>query len=447
MTEKAEFFYQAMRFTPILGVLDLLLILHFCTSWYRSAKKTGWKVDIWYLTLFLGAFQSILLLYPFNASIYNYKFTHGLIDNIMPFVDQAFLISVLGYICIWAGRFTYDFTKGKFPLIAIFQCAQPFHRMIEKNIKSKKAFLFLILGTVFLGLIILGIQFGHGEFFNGRRFFLSSPKFRPLFNATISIIPIAFCFASYRFVQYKEKSGIAILFILSLLSLFSGVRSIFVGGMVWLFLLKAFYQEGRVSLKKIAFIFFLFFFIAVTLTNIREGNYDVKQAFVSFFINFFYGNNFSDTRDFAWILSCWDEEYLYGKSYLAGLISFIPRSWSSFRETWSISMYTNSLTGFSSDIMPGLRPGLFGESYLNFGLFGVALFGWVFGFALRYADVKIKMFISASKDLIKGYSHGLVFSLISCLAVTAAVWGFYIFILINLAMVLFREKTPLYCKT
>jgi hypothetical protein len=123
------------------------------------------------------------------------------------------------------------------------------------------------------------------------------------------------------------------------------------------------------------------------------------------------------------------------------MISFIPRSLSSFRENWSISMYTNALTGFSSTTMPGLRPGLFGESYLNFGLPGVILFGWIFGFALRYTDVKIKEYVSHFKDLIKGYSHIIVFQFLSCLAVSASLWAFYIFILVNIALVPFRERT------
>ncbi len=440
MNDKIELCYQALCFTPILGVIDLLLIIHFCVSWYRSARKTGWKIDFWYWTLFLGAFQSILLLYPFNASIYNARATSGLIDRIAVFVDQAFLISILGYVCIWAGRFTYDFSHGKFPLIALFQLTRPLSQMVEKNVKDRRAFVLMTYATLFFGLMILAIQFTNGEFFNGRRFFLASSEFRPLFNATISLFPIAFIFISLRFVQYKEKSVLKLLLILSIISLFFGVRSIFISGLLCLFMLRAFYREGKIGLKRTALIFLLFFTIAVGLANLREGNFNPLAVFGSFFFSFFYGNNFSDTRDFAWILSYWDGEYLYGKSYIAALLSFIPRSLISFREEWSISMYTNALAGFSSNSMPGLRPGLFGESYLNFGLPGVVFFGWVLGFALRYTDVKIKEFVSRHRDLIKGYSHIVVFNFLSCLAISAGTWGFYIFILVNLALVPLRGR-------
>jgi oligosaccharide repeat unit polymerase len=439
MYEQVEVCFRAMRFTPILGVLDLLLIFHFCVSWFLSIKKTGWKVDFWYITLFFSAFQSILILYPFNASIYNVKTTLGQIGQIAPFVDTAFLISVLGYLFVWVGRFTYDHARNRVPLAAILQLARPLSRLIEGNIKNKKGVLCLTLGAILFGVVIFGIQLINGELFNGRRFFLKTPEFRPFFNVAISLFSIAFTFSVLRFVQYRERYSMLVIIALSCLSLFSGVRSLFIGGIIWIFLFQAFLENGKVSFKKMSLLFFALFLIAVFLTNIRDGNYGFVSSIVSCFFYFFYGNNFSDTRDFAWILSCWDNEYLYGKSYIAALISFIPRSFSTFRETWGISMYTNDLTNFSSDDMPGLRPGLFGEAYFNFGLLGVILFGWIFGFCLRYADVKIKEYVRASKDLIKGYSHVIAFSLVSHLAVTAGIWTFYIFLLVNLALLPLRK--------
>lgn len=442
MTDQIELLFQTMRFTPLLGVLDLLLILHFFGSWYFASKKTGWKIDFWYLTFILGIFPSMLVLYPFSASIYNFNSTLGLIDNIAPFIDQAFLITILGYACIWLGRYTFDLTRGRFPFIALFQLGLPLCQLFEKNVKNRRAFQTLVFGTLILGIVILGVQFANGEFFNGRRFFLGSPQYRPFFNATISLFPIAILFSSLRFVQYKERSALKLLLIFSALSLFFGVRSILLGGFLCLVMLQSFQQEGRVNLKKVILAMACLFLLAVMLSHLREGNYSVAQSLGSLFFNFFYGNNLSDTRDFAWILSAWDGEYLYGKSYIAALLSFIPRSLISLREEWGISMYTNTLIGFSSDVMPGLRPGLFGESFLNFGLFGVVLFGWVFGFALRYVDVKIKEFVGISKDIIKGYSHSVMFSLISALAITAGIWTFYIFILVNFALVPFRKFLP-----
>ncbi len=442
MNEKVEFLFQTLRFTPMWGIIDLLFILHFCISWYRSAKKTGWKIDFWFLTLFISLFQSTLILYPFHASPFNYSSTKECLDNLIPFIDQAFVISLLGYCFIWIGRYTFDITRGRTPFIALAQMMHPFARIVEANIKNKKAFMLITWATAFLGLIILAIQFSHGSFFNGRGFYLKSAYLRPLFNITFSIFPIILSFIALRLIQYKEKENLIMFFFLLIISCFFGVRFIFINGLFYLFTQKIFYNEGRVSLFKLGIGCLFLLLMAVLLENLRQGAYDPLYATSKLFFNFFYGNNFSDVRDFAWILSYWDGEFLYGKSYCAALISFIPRVFSPLREEWSFSMYTNNLLNFDPEVMPGLRPGLFGEPYLNFGLFGVIFFGWIFGFYLRYTDHQIKKNITISKDLIKGYSLSITFYLLQCLIISASMWMFYVFILINLATIPFRQKNP-----
>lgn len=441
MTEHIELFQRALCFTPLYGLLDLLLIIHFCISWYRSAKRTGWKIDLWYLSLFMTVFQSICVLYFFNASVYNIPYVLQDYDKIFPFIDMAFMISAIGYLSLWAGRYLFDYSQGTFPLIAIFRIAEPFCRVVENNIKSQKAYLVLALATLFMGFLILAIQLKEGYFFNARQYFLQQPFLRPIFNMTISIIPIAFAFLALRLIQYKDKRCLKFFLMLTMITIFFGIRSLVLGGLLCLFINWIFYREGRFSVVKLALIFVFLFACAVILGNLREGD-SLVNSFGYFIISFFYGNNFSDTRDFAWILSYWDGEHLYGKTYLAAFLSFIPRVFSSLREEWSISMYTNAITGFDPEVMPGLRPGMFGESFLNFGYLGVVLFGTVFGFSLRYADFKIKTYVEQSKDIIKGYSHMLVFSLISCLSVSASLWSFYIFVLINLALIVVRGRVP-----
>lgn len=440
MIEKLEFFSDAISFTPFLGVLDLLLMLHFCAAWYRSAKKTGWKLDFWYLCLGLTFVPSLFILYPFSASPYNFPGTLGQIDKIAPFVDQAFLITAFGYFFVWMGRFCCNSPVGKIWMAPLLLLVQPLSRMVERNVKSLSAFLWLSVFSLLLGAAALAVQFSEGAFFNGRQFFLGSPVFRPFFNVVISIIPIAFTYIALRYVQYRDKKGLLVFCALALFSLFWGVRGVLLGGLLSLFTQQVFYKGGDVTFKRIISLFLLFFFIALGLAHLREGSFTIENGLELVSRGFFYGNNFSDTRDFAWILSCWDGEYLYGKTYLAAFLSFVPRELFAFRQEWAISMYTNSLVGFISEEMPGLRPGMFGESYLNFGWAGVAIFGWLYGFALRYADLRIKEAVKNGKDIIRGYSHTLLFAFISALAVSAAFWMFYLFLFLNLAMIPLRGK-------
>lgn len=438
MSERVEFFDHVFCFTPIWGFVDLLLIFHFCFSWYQSFKKTGWKIDFWYCSLFFSVFQSLLILYPFNASIYNIPATIGFYDQILPFIDKAFFISVLGYNCLWLGRYLFDMTQGRFPFSIIFQWAKPLTKMIENNIKSQQAYFVLVIGTFVLGGLILGLQFKEGHFFSGREWFLQQPMLRPLFNLTISIFPVALSIFSLRYIQFKERRCLGLIITFLLFTVFFGVRSVGLGVILFFITQKVFYREGRFSLIKLFSVCFSLLVCAIILGDLREGRFNPLDSFFETSFKVFYGNNFSDTRDFAWILALWDGEYLYGKTYIAALISFIPRFLSPLREEWGFPMYTNGLIGFDSEIMPGLRPGMFGEPFFNFSYLGVVLFGLLFGFSLRYVDLKIKESVKNSRDIIKGYSYTIIMSLISFLGLSVGMWGFYTLILLHLAMWLVR---------
>lgn len=435
--DTVDLLFGALSFTPFWGVVDCLLIFHFFFSWYRSAKKTGWKIDFWYLTLFTGIFQSTLMLYPFSASFANTINTLGQIDRIAPFVDRAFAISIVGYCSIWLGRYCFDGTRAGLLFAALAQWMEPLSCAIERNIKNRATVRLVTLLVMILGISVVMIQFKNGHYVNGREFFLKSPWLRPFFNVTISVFPIGMSFLVLRYVQFKEKSAFFLFCILLAISFFFGTRFILVNGLLFLFFQQAFHDQGKVSLIRMGMFCIFLFFCAIMLGNVRNGIYDPLSAVHSLVFSFFYGNNFSDLRDFAWILSYWDEEYLYGSSFVSALISFIPRAFSDLREEWSFSMYTNGLIGFDSEIMPGLRTGFFGEPFLNFGWVGVILFGGLFGFALRFADHKLKEAVRVSGDIIRGYSHTLVCYFVQCFAVSASMWMFYVFVVVNLVMIPF----------
>lgn len=441
MTEHVELFHRSLCFTPIWGVVDLLLILHFIISWRRSAIKTRWKMDFWYLTLFMMFFPSLFLLYPFNGSIYNNGCTMGFQYRILPYIDMAFFISVLGYISVWIGRYIFDLTRGNFPFILLFQWTRPISRIMEENVKSKVASFYILLSTIVLGTLILAIQFKEGCFFNGRAWFMKEPLLRPVFNLVVSLFPITMTFLTLRFIQFKEKKSLLFFSCLLLFTLFFGVRSLGLSSILAFLLQWIYYRQGNYSFVKLGGACGLLIFLAIAWDFLRQGEYSLTAAVISFGSKLFYGNNFSDTRDFAWILSCWDEEYLLGKSYLAAMISFIPRVFSSIREEWSISMYTNALTGFDSNVMPGLRPGVFGEAFFNFSYPGVVLFGLLLGFAMRFGDLKIKEHIIQSKDLIKGNSYLFIFFFLSCLSVSAGMWAFYVTLFVHLLVNVISRKS------
>jgi oligosaccharide repeat unit polymerase len=431
--QKSEWLQQALYFTPFWFAVDLCIIAHLMFSWISSVRKTGWKVDFWYSFLFLNFLIPVFIMYPFNGSIYNFIAVGLQFSALEPYIDQAFAITLFGYFFLWIGRYAYDFFEKK----RTFKIGERLALLIENNIQSKTALHFLLILTFLLGAAIIMLQIQEGYLFNPRRFFLENHDMRPLFNLAVSIFPLSFLFLSLRSIALGEKSSTFFFFLLLLLSIFLGIRAILIGAIVNYFLLKIYAKKGRanlflLSLSAVGALCFIFL-----LEMLREGNPLV--GFGKAIINIFYGNNFSEMRDFAWILSCWDEELALGKTYLAGFISFLPRFISSYRQEWAISLYTNSLVELNSEAHPGLRFGLFGEPYINFGYLGVILIGLFSGFLLRAADCKLKTIIETTGNLIRGYCSTLFFLIVYLLFSSVATWSIYVFLILNLLFAFSRR--------
>ena len=113
----------------------------------------------------------------------------------------------------------------------------------------------------------------------------------------------------------------------------------------------------------------------------------------------FYGNNFSDLRDFAWVYAHWDHHFWLGKTYLAALTSFVPRFASEFRDHWGLGAATALTVGFDPHVHPGVRPGAFGEGYLNFGVVGVVAVGLFVGMVMYRVDMGVKQAVMSRHPL------------------------------------------------
>ena len=147
----------------------------------------------------------------------------------------------------------------------------------------------------------------------------------------------------------------------------------------------------------------------------------------SLFFLLFYGNNFSDLRDFAWVYSAWDHTLWAGKTYLAAFLAFIPRFASHFRDTWGLGAATAASVGFDPQVHPGLRPGAFGEGFFNFGLLGVIAVGLLLGITLRWVDTEVKRALSGPRpSMMKAFAATMVLGISGSFAVSAGFSGVYV---------------------
>jgi oligosaccharide repeat unit polymerase len=267
---------------------------------------------------------------------------------------------------------------------------------------------------------------------------MATPVLRPIYNVAATILPLLIAIALLAAAE-RRKAALWVLAVLLLFpALLTGSRGVAFGGVMNYALAVLGYRALRRELptrRLIAALPFaaLILFFALYLGDVRTGQYNVLVTAASAGFELFYGNNFSDLRDFAWLLGYWDGEWLGGRTQLAGLLGFVPSVLSPFRANWAWGRVSTDIVGLSMRELEtahgGLRPGTFGELYLNFGLAGVVLGGLLLGYFTvrlyvatraaveRYSPFEAKLAILAAFTAVN-----LLFSFY----VTGAAFGVYV---------------------
>lgn len=211
------------------------------------------------------------------------------------------------------------------------------------------------------------------------------------------------------------------------------------------FLYKTYGSQNRQKVLKRSFKYMILIVIFAVIMGMLRST-DNSFTFIE---NILYGNNFSDIRDGAMVLFAFENNYqdgyLYGKSYLSALISFIPSSISSFRYDWDWGRFsTLVLLGWEGH--PGLRGGWAMESYLNFGVLGIVLSAITAAYLYSSLEKYFynEMFIYNSKinekSILLLYVLILLARRIFCSAGFFGIYVYLSFILVNILIVFICRK-------
>jgi hypothetical protein len=112
-------------------------------------------------------------------------------------------------------------------------------------------------------------------------------------------------------------------------------------------------------------------------------------------------------------------------------MAFVPRFLSEFRDTWSIGVVTAATAGFDPQEHPGLRPGVFGEGFFNFGPLGVVAVGLMLGIVARRVDTDIKRALASPQpSMMRAYASTTLTGFVAWLALSVGFSGLYTFALI-----------------
>jgi len=271
---------------------------------------------------------------------------------------------------------------------------------------------------------ILSVYFRKDGFgFDLRLYTFEHPSLRPVavIISNYSMIIGGHCFA--RYLATKERSQLISTLLLCAELFFFGSRTDVVMVFFMATICYLVSRREKVSLPKLLGAGVLLILVFTLAEGLREGYYDntsVGEASALLLFKVFYGNTFSDLRDFALVISGWNGHFWLGRTYLAGLMGFVPRALSSFRDTWSLGAVTTTMVGLNPETHPGLRPGYFGESYLNFGYTGVLLMGLFIGAIVRKVDMQVKRALQGPRpSLMRAFSYTVLLTLMTDIALSA----------------------------
>jgi oligosaccharide repeat unit polymerase len=412
----------------ILYLVDSLLIVLFVLSYYRRCYRKGYRIDFWYSSLFLTCILPNMVMLPFAKSDLNILVLGSSLSSVVSVLPIVFLITLVGYFAILIGGALWRFQLGLRLRDDVTRLLNIVPRCSMMLMSSRQILVFQSLLCLASQCAILALYFSSaGIAFDLRSYTFENPTLRPvaLVISNSSIIIASHCLA--RYVDTKERILLLCTLSLTFGLVFFGARgslvSIYLSVLICYFVML----RTRVSLLRIVALMTAALIFIFYLGNVRAGDYSPTGFLASFVGLVFYGNNFSDLRDFAWVYSAWDHVFWAGKTYLAAILSFVPRFASEFRDTWAMGVKTASTVGFDPQVHPGLRPGVFGEGFFNFGLAGVVAVGLMMGVVLRRVDIDVKQsFASTQPSMRNAFASTMLLTVSGAMVVSASFSSLYI---------------------
>jgi hypothetical protein len=357
----------------LLYVVDIIVIL----AGFRFIARRTFIYSIPIYRFAFMAFSSVLL-YPSDRSEINILSTGEFFyRQYMKAIDPAFVLTSIGLGIFLATVVLGSRFKAEVSMGFIGRSVRTF--IFSDNL----AYLLIVIElTLLLVMIAAGVKL-----FSARSSGFIDPKIRPVI--LVSTYMGTFClsiFFARLFYSLSLKNIVFILFS-GLFTLTLGSRGALLGPLLFYIIYNSWWHKERNVVKYVVLLVILLFAVQA-LNELRGGGGDSSSNADSFAATIFYGNAFSDLRDFAWILSGFGSAFLLGKTYLAGILGFVPSFLFPLRQQWNIGPTTLALSGFINNDPTHKHPGLRGtfvtEAYLNFGYIGIIAIAILLGLFLLY---------------------------------------------------------------
>lgn len=318
-----------------------------------------------------------LLLYPISSILVPEMDTSLL--------SKAVWLNLLGFALYTVGVFQYRVTRFA---VSRDSYKIQFASLIRDKVDAKSRIPWIAAIVCGIMLFITFIGVGYVPLFAGQthitKYFQEDltifVRYRPIYTFAINTLSIVLTFALVMIVQARKRFN---WIILAGLCLFLLVLTAKRGPMFLPILyIGVAYAIIRQNVKILFASAGLLMILGVSMNIGISGKEDLLQAFLVPLS----AAAFSELRELNRLLTHFDGELLYGKTYLAGLLSFIPTEWFEFKSQYNYMRYIMALQGVDPSLSGGMRSGYIGEALINFGIVGVGIISYLFGLLVGYVD-------------------------------------------------------------
>ena len=375
----------------------IILIAIFFYDLVRHVAKGGFVLDCWFISVFMGCMLPIVIISPFSCSDISLSVIGGR-EYIRDRLPEAYLISAIGISSIFFGaffgnlRFSSDVSSNVSKNV-VGRAIAFANAVLYEVVRDRISFYITSLLFLTAGVVTAIFVFSSSALDGGLRAAeLGNDGIRPFINLLfVSVIPLITQIVIAKWGLGKARLFDVVLGVSSVvLSAVSSSKSVILMPAMLICIIIS----QRLKRKSLAFLFLAscgasLGALGLIINFLRSAGTGSGQSatLLPVLLEALYGNALSDLRDFSWFLSDWNGQLYYGATWLAGAISFVPRSISDFREHYALGVVTATTVGLNPLEHAGIRIGPFGESYINFGYMGVGLVSFLFGYVVKYLQV------------------------------------------------------------
>lgn len=398
-----DLLYKSPIFATTMYVALIIVTIIYVVFKYRNKRLfTIYNINI-YLTLFI-----YIIITPFhfvNQAWWTLGYYNA--EYFYPYLYKSISINFIGIIIFLISNMYFESKKIK---SAFFN--NVIMQIEHHCIYNVMCIIFVIFSVIYV-YIAYKYNDGFALFNGGRMFYYDKGILSYVYQAVTMIINIfGLYFGLYSVNNHKS---ILLFSFAAFLSISSGSRGSFFLNIVYPLIIVLLYKKSKkitfFMIIRIVICFLILISAALLIGFIRDGGSNMSNF--NLINSLLYGSTFSDIRDGAYLFYGYENNFnsklVLGKTYLAGLLSFIPSYISAFRVEWTWGRFsTVKLFNGLWQTHGGFRGGDSFEAYVNFRIIGVIIASILRGYIFSYVE---RLFSNYIYDKLKNNAKINVYSI------------------------------------